>query len=177
MRQNLLFLLFSVIAGITVYSCSTQKPSEKSSVVTGTLQATDTIMPLSDDSLFLAFEKTPCYGTCPAYLLKIYNKGYVSYEGRSNVKNIGKFYSYVGPGRITEIKELITSIDFFNLKSIYELQGATDLPGSITTVKMGKKIKTVKTQGGFTETPAELKNFERFLDNMANELKYRPVVQ
>ena len=46
---------------------------------------------VADTILLASIERTPCFGKCPTYKISIYQSGYVIYEGKQHVKNIGLF--------------------------------------------------------------------------------------
>jgi hypothetical protein len=48
------------------------------------------------DSLFLRFERTPCFGMCKAFRIHLYTSGRASYEGRSHVEKEGMHEARVG---------------------------------------------------------------------------------
>jgi hypothetical protein len=48
--------------------------------------------PVSSESrpLTISLQRTPCYGHCPWYTITIGSDGTVTYEGRNDVKTLGK---------------------------------------------------------------------------------------
>lgn len=97
----------------------------------------------------ITLQRTPCFGTCPAYKLMIYEDGKVEYEGKDHVKRKGK-----AEGRITkeELEKLIAEferIDYLNLADNYTSDSKncpqiwTDHPTAVTSLNWKGKKKTI----------------------------------
>ena len=99
MRLPFLSLLFSLPLA---FACSNQRnaTSEEPPAESPATQTMETV-PMVDqsgprfggaakaDSLFFSIERTPCFGACRAYSIKIYRSGFATYEGRMNVDLMG----------------------------------------------------------------------------------------
>ena len=59
------------------------------------LEQLDSIQP----QVVITLERTVCYGTCPAYTLRITGDGSVEYEGMRYVRVIGKATARISPAR------------------------------------------------------------------------------
>jgi hypothetical protein len=80
----------------------------------------------------LVFQRTPCYGTCPAYTATIFRNGKVSYTGERFVPVTGQHTFSIDQRSVTAMLEKARSINFNSLEHTYRA-GATDLPATIIT--------------------------------------------
>lgn len=91
----------------------------------------------------LVFERTPCFGTCPAYVASIFADGRVEYEGRRFVLVRGKQTFRLPPDTVAALLAEARRIGFSQLDERYA--GLTsDLPAtSITVHPTGQPGKSV----------------------------------
>lgn len=144
------FLTATILTLISVVACSAQ-----------TTKAQD-----KDQITEVTFERTVCFGTCPAYKVTLRSDGTVIYEGREFVQMKGTYKGEVyGFDRLARF---IQAQGFFNLKDDYSIN-ATDLPSAITSVVKGGKRKTIVDYGG--AAPLELWGIEMAIDGMLKNAK------
>ena len=92
------------------------------------------LQPTPDYStLVVTMERTPCFGTCPAYKLMIFGDGRVEYEGLNFVKVQGKQTAMLTADQIKELVAEIEKANVFVLEENYTVN-ATDLPSTLLTV-------------------------------------------
>jgi len=101
--------------------------------------------PVPSDFL-VTFERGPCFGTCPVYVLTVFADGTVTFNGVSFVLAEGTQTATLPPQQVTEIYQAVLDTDFFDLEDRYEV-AATDLPSILTTVTLNSQIKTVYHYG------------------------------
>jgi len=116
------------------------------------------------DSLFASIKRTPCYGRCPIYEAKIYNSGFVVYEGKRFVDKEGVFTSRISSEQLSQILSKASELRYFELQDEYD-SPVTDLPTTYTSVQKEGVAKLVKNRVG---GPDNLKAFESFLDGILN---------
>ncbi len=138
----------------------------------GTKQAAHSGEPVSTDpdSLFAAIERTPCFGRCPTYVISIYKSGYVVYEGRQFVENIGFFYTFISKKQLDGISAMADKTGFAGMKDAYHDPNIVDVPSTFTTCRVNGKLKRIDNT--FGEPPQGLLDFESFLDNMFTGTKW-----
>ena len=124
---------------------------------------------LSVDSLIARIERTPCYGTCPVYTLSVYNTGFVTYEGENFVENKGFYGAYVSRNVLSTLQHMAQEIGFAELQDRYDNEGITDIPSTITTVRLNGKLKTVVNRDG---GPEKLQQFQDFFDSLFTDVKW-----
>lgn len=115
------------------------------------------------DSLFASIEKTYCFGHCPVYTMKIYNKGYVLYEGKANVNLIGKASTVIGTDEMIPFIDMANEIGYFEMKDNYDNEYITDLPSTTTSIVINRKRKTVRRR---VDYPNSIKAFEKLFEDM-----------
>jgi hypothetical protein len=110
--------------------------------------------------LIISLERTPCYGTCPIYKIKIFSDGSAFYHGERFVEKIGNYEFSVSKETLNYILKKADEIGFFELEDKYTAN-ITDLPKTITFIKNGKHKKRVVDYYG---APKTLKEFESLVD-------------
>ena len=104
-------------------------------------EATD-LPKLGGDDVFFAMERTPCYGTCPAYKLIIRPDGSATYEGRRFAPREGRYTGQVDQATMDALKREVEAVDFYALKDVYD-QPVTDLPSLIMRLRTDGHDKQV----------------------------------
>ena len=120
------------------------------------------------DTIFASIQRTPCYGRCPIYEAVIYNSGFVVYKGVLNVDKIGTFTSRLNIRQMEDIKSKAAEINYFDLKTQYD-SPVTDLPTTLTSVKIGNVKKKIKNRVG---GPEALKQYEVFVEGILSSLSW-----
>src|SRR5262249_30641204 len=135
---------------------------------------------LSDDdlkSVSLTFERTRCYGSCPAYNLSIHGDGSVEYVGKNNVKAKG---AHTGRIELASIKRLMSEFSrakFFSLKEEYSEEKCfgrlcTDMPTAVTELKVKGLSHRVRHYYGCGEAPRALFDLESGIDKAVNSRQW-----
>ena len=119
--------------------------------------------------LIISLERTPCYGTCPIYKMKIFSDGSAFYHGERFVEKIGNYEFSVSKETINYILKKADEIGFFELEEKYTAN-ITDLPKTITFIKNGKNKKRVVDYYG---APKTLKEFESLVDGCIDYRKMK----
>jgi len=155
--------LFLAILGLFATSCKTgQQAVASPNDALGGVEAAD--------SLFLTFERTPCFGKCPAFRVKLYRNGHASYEGIQFAEHMGMHIGKVDPSTVLAIHAEAQKFDFFNLESKYD-GPVTDLPSMI--FQMSANAKTHKILARY-KVPAELKAYGKYLDQVFDGIRWTP---
>ena len=123
------------------------------------------------DSIFLFLERTICYGECPAYTITVYPNGKVVYVGKQFVERKGRFESSISLDKMKEILEEAKRIQYFEMQDIYDAY-ITDIPSCISIISAEGKRKKIMNRA---EAPAELNQFQKYLDRELLELDWKSV--
>ena len=123
------------------------------------------------DSLFYSITRTPCFGRCATYEMKVYRSGHATFDGKRNVPMEGLHTTQV-PNEVME-KILVEAerIGFFNLQDKYD-GPVTDLPSTIVRVVSGDRDKQVL---GRYKMPESFRGFAQTVDSLLIPLSWTPL--
>ena len=122
-----------------------------------------------EDSLFASIERTPCYGQCPTYSIKIYKSGYVVYDGIRFVDKMGTYSTRISERKIQAIINKANEIGYFDLNDVYD-SPVTDLPSTITYLSVNGQKKRIKDR---VRGPEKLREYEKYFDSIFEDLEWK----
>ena len=125
------------------------------------------------DSLFMSFERTPCFGKCAAFRVKVYTSGYATYEGIQFAPWEGMHSGRVKSAVIDEIAAEAERIGFFEMEEKYD-GAVTDIPSMIIKLRTKDRSHKIFARYG---TPMELKEFGKYLDNVIEGVNWEKTAQ
>ena len=129
----------------------------------------------TDSSLLIRMEKTGCYGTCPAYLLKISDMGKMQFKGYGHTR-VDSASSQLTSEEIRDLRTLISDKEFQALKEEY-IENVSDLPFTHLTIPTEKGERTISCRG---RMPDAFSTVTSFLSDMVeskgwiNEISHTP---
>lgn len=119
-------------------------------------------------TLTISLERQGCYGSCPAYVVKLEGTGRVVYEGKDHIKEKG---NKEGRVEIDKIKALIAEFanaNFWALPDEYTESKCnrycTDMPTAITELSLRGRTRRVKHYYGCGGVPKALFDLESAID-------------
>src|SRR4051794_460293 len=71
-------------------------------------------------TILASLERTPCFGTCPAYRVAIYSDGQAIYEGKQHAARLGQYGVKLSKKQLKELTALFERYQIFNFKDTYE---------------------------------------------------------
>ncbi|MES2628055.1 MAG: DUF6438 domain-containing protein [Bacteroidota bacterium] len=169
--KKLTILILLAFVGMAGISCNNKSkvaqtaPAPESAVQPG--------KPQYADSLLMSFERTPCFGTCPVFVVNVYKSGYATYFGKSNSIYPGLHYAYVDVASIKEIIKTADELGFFKLNDQYD-GGVSDLPYHITVLRNKSVVKKITNKGG-NGIPEGLIEVERMIEGQFRDVEWKPV--
>lgn len=116
----------------------------------------------------IRFERSSCFGTCPAFQAVIYGNGIMRYTGRAFVKNIGDFKAQVYPEALKETYGLLEEYNFWSMEESYP-SAATDIPSVALEVWADGKHHKVFLQDN---APEGLTIIHKHLDEVIARAKH-----
>lgn len=119
----------------------------------------------------ITLERSPCYGTCPYYSLKIFGNGTVSYNGYEFVKVTGHKISNISQEKVQKLIEEFYKINYFSLNDTYTKMMATDMPWVTTSINVDGTYKRIVDYHGAI-APKSLLALEDKIDQIANSKKW-----
>jgi hypothetical protein len=121
------------------------------------------------DDFSLTIKKTPCYGTCPTYELRVGADGAVVYNAIRFTEQTGVFTKKIPAARLDELKKVVRESPFFSWDTLYDDPGITDLPSTIVEISLdGRRKKVVNRHKG----PQEFKVFVARLEEIVGKDGY-----
>lgn len=123
------------------------------------------------DSLVIAFEKTPCFGRCPVYKVKVYQSGFATYEGLNFAERMGLYSAWFSDAEIAKIFEMAEAADYRDFEEEYDDRRVTDLPSTISTLVFNGEKHRVKAR---MAVPEKVKMFQENLAVTLAEKNWKP---
>ena len=120
----------------------------------------------NNGELILSMERTPCFGACAVYEMKLFSNGLLLYNGKRFTEKTGCCYRKASKEEVKSVTDYIASSGFFELENKYPVAGKapTDLPGSTLYFKHGNNEKTISERSW--ETPFLLIEIEKKVDSL-----------
>ena len=144
-------LLLLLTLGYTLPACAQKATMPKVKVKKSSKKPAATQAPVkakTEAGPVLTFERTPCYGTCPSYLMQVYADGRVAYEGRRAVPIIGKKDLKLPAATVADMLRQAQEAHFDQFQDRYA-RNTSDLPSTIIAVRQPNgQLKTVVVEEG-----------------------------
>jgi TonB family protein len=142
------------------------------------------------DDIVITMERGVCYGSCPAYRVKITGDGSVEYNGGAYVLLLGNHRARISKEEVNQLLSDFRSADYFSLDDKYTYgrsttilvrsQGCsdkvnwlhgmtTDLPSTQTSITIGGRTKQVFDYDG---APLALRQLESQIDELAHSARW-----
>jgi len=116
--------------------------------------------------LILSMERTPCFGRCPVYEIKLYKSGLLTYQGKKFTDSVGCFYRIISKKQISDLKLQFDSANYFSMADKYpeDKKAPTDLPSCILFYNNGNQQKTITDKRW--QSPETLTALEKEIDKL-----------
>ena len=115
----------------------------------------------------LVYQRTPCYGRCPAYTASIFADGRVEYDGQRFVSLLGKHTLSLPPDTVAAMLAEAKRIKFTSLADRYAGH-TSDLPATLITVHpAGQPLHAVYASEGI---PSNLQDYIKYLNSRLDPL-------
>ncbi|GAB3312412.1 DUF6438 domain-containing protein [Hymenobacter humi] len=149
---------------VTTQKVKAKKLSKKEAARQAHAQA---IKAKNEAGAVLTFERTPCMGRCPAYVMQIFADGRVAYEGRGAVPVLGAKELKLPVATVAEILHTAREAHFEQFEDRYS-QGTSDLPSTVITIRQPNgQLKRVVVEEG---APLNVVKFVTYLTNQFDTL-------
>ncbi|MGI4761818.1 MAG: DUF6438 domain-containing protein [Janthinobacterium lividum] len=156
------YLLWLLAFSLALPACAQRKLPRKAK----TTKATAAITPKQQEPV-LVYQRTPCYGRCPAYTATIFADGRVEYDGQRFVPLLGKHTLSLPPATVAAMLAEAKRINFSTLADRYA-GNTSDLPASIITVHpAGQPLHAVYAS---EDIPASLQGYINYLNGRLDPL-------
>ena len=115
----------------------------------------------------LTFERTPCFGTCPAYSMQVFADGRIAYNGTRAVPVMGEKELRLPVATVNEMLRMGQEARFEQFQERYS-KGTSDLPSTVVAIRQPSgKLKTVMVEEG---APEMLVLYVNYLGNQFDAL-------
>lgn len=114
---------------------------------------------------FVEMSRSSCYGTCPAYAIRVNEDGTVKWDGRAFVVEKGEDFSNISPAAARDLISKFASAEVWALCESYS-QSATDNATTDFRVSIGHRAKTVSNYAN--SAPSWLADLESAVDETAD---------
>ena len=97
----------------------------------------------------IRLERSDCFYICPAYVVTISADGSVTFEGKANVRVLGKAQTQIAVEKVRELVTTFLKIKYFSLRDNYNSArdgchiSNGDTSSVITSIVMGGRAKSV----------------------------------
>ncbi len=166
-----------IFLALLAFSCKSNKDAADSASVENENSTPDTVVVVMEkpaeqkDSLLIGFEKTPCFGRCPVYKVRVYRSGFATYEGLNFTEKLGMYSSNFSDEEIAEIFKSAAEIGYFSFEDKYDNKMISDLPSTISTLHSEDEKKRIVAR---VDVPEPLKNFHKNLAVTLQEKDWQP---
>jgi ankyrin repeat protein len=123
-------------------------------------------------SLKISLQRTPCFGSCPAYRVDIYGDGTVTYDGQMFVAISGAHKAKLSDDALRTLFTAFQKADFFWLLDRYAAP-ITDNPTQVISISFDEHNKTVEDYiGRAVGMPSDVTDLENLIDTVADTKKW-----
>ncbi|HLP53245.1 MAG TPA: DUF6438 domain-containing protein [Chitinophagales bacterium] len=138
-------------------SCQTMKPDAKH--------------PDKNGPVVVSLERTPCFGRCPVYDIKLYENGLLLYNAVKNTDTTGCFYAVLNKDEVAAIKDKFNKSGFMQMADRYpeDNRAPSDLPSVVLYFNNGTAQKTVRDKRW--ETPIALAELQTTIEELVRTKK------
>ena len=138
------FLL--TVAALCLFGCQTSPSVQKDP-------------PPGSGEVLLSLQRTPCFGTCPVYLVEVLGDGTLHFRGERHVKVTEPIDTKLDPATLKKLIARVEGTPFASWPNFVK-ETSSDAP----TVVLTFKGHTVRHYRGDLEAPEELTKLEDELD-------------
>ena len=120
----------------------------------------------------IILERTPCFGKCATYKIRLFRDGRVYFTGIKNTNRLGVYSSRIPPKNLSAIFRKINQIEWADMQDRYKTK-ARDLSHLNLTVYGNAQLykKILEAENG----PVELQNIGKQLDAAIKNLKWKKI--
>ena len=126
----------------------------------------------SDSVIEISLQRTPCFGSCPAYSISVDGDGNIHYFGEYFVPVLGDQFSRISSETVQQLLRAFERVDFFSLETTYINTNATDMPSAIITLNVDGVAKRVEHYYGDQSAPKKLLDLENEIDRLLNTAQW-----
>lgn len=156
------------LAAVMLAACNSRQAAVGSATSTSTVTSGSAIAAFDA----ITFERTPCFGTCPVYQVRVTGDGLVTFIGSRNVDSTGTYMARLDATRIAALRQAFDDARYFTLDDKYAYREpncaeyGTDAPRILTSYSTADRTKRVDHDLGCANVPASLATLYRRFDQI-----------
>lgn len=108
------------------------------------------------DSLAMEFSKTPCYGQCPVYTVRVFESGFAIWEGKNFTERMGTYSTRISAVDRQKFYAEAEAQGFYDFDRTYDNPVVQDLPSSSLMINADEERHRVTIRMG---VPKEVKDY------------------
>jgi hypothetical protein len=121
----------------------------------------------------IGLERTACYGYCSEYTATVHSNGIVEYEGRANVRQVGKHSGRISEYQFALLATMLEESGALAPDTPRYFCGVTDSPTVyLSVVKSGERL-TIEHYAPSRSGPVQLWLFEEIFDELVSSQFWR----
>jgi type IV secretory pathway VirB10-like protein len=128
--------------------------------------------PVGEKVPMIYLKKTPCFGKCPVFEVKIQEDGSALWVGTKNVERIGTFSAQISKETLEEIMKEAEKIQYFSFSETYPTNGKkiADFPMTISSINSANGARRIENN---FDAPIALQAFEQYLFEKMDKLDWK----
>ena len=166
--------LAGVIIILSLLGCKSQKETSENSSANSSPDTVVVVVEkplLPKDSLIIGFEKTPCFGRCPVYKVRVYESGFATFEGLNFTEQLGMYATNFSQEEIARVFKSAEEVKYFSMEDKYDNPMVSDLPSTISYLRNEDQSKRIVAR---VNPPEDLKIFHKNLAVSLQEKDWKP---
>ncbi len=125
----------------------------------------------TDSRIAITLVRTGCYGSCPAYSVKVSTDG-IEFEGWAFVVASGKHKGSINPDKVRELAKRFLDAEFYSMDASYRAS-VTDNPAYSLSIEIdGREKKVEDYVGQWVGMPAVIVELEDEVDTLARTARW-----
>ncbi len=166
---------FLMLSALALVACKNKSAVGDSTPESAALPSPDTVAvaqtpELPKDTLILSFERTACFGKCPAFKVHIYESGYATWHGVNFVERMGHFESRLDANEIDALLTEAVRVGFFDFDPVYDFASIQDLPAAMLYMRQGEQEHMVRAR---FEVPKKVQQFISWIDQRLESFRWQ----
>jgi Domain of unknown function (DUF6438) len=123
----------------------------------------------------ISLERTGCYGYCPMYTVTLRSNGRASYEGRANVKHVGKFSGSIPVASFEFLAKVALELGAFDRLPSDISCAITDNPTVFLALARDGERRVISHYAPGRAGPASLALLEQAIDIFSDQIAWKRV--
>lgn len=160
-RSSALISLVTLSLVLMVVACSSAK-KEKLSAATQNKEKQE----------LLNYRTSSCMGRCAVYEFQVFSDKSATIDGKLFCKVEGKHETQLTDKMYQQILSKMKSVNFFELKDVYDDKYVQDIPAVYIKVNEKGKTKSIKSR---IKAPEKLIHFQTYVDSLVKVIKWEKI--